>query len=63
MQVTTSVTTSTLHICDALLLTAHGTNVGGWNQEPKRLRKATVVPNVDAKAHHPGEGRVGAFVL
>ena len=31
---------------------------GGWNQEKKKLRKATVVPNEDASARHFGEGRV-----
>lgn len=31
---------------------------GGWNQEKKLLRKATVAPNLDADAKHFGEGRV-----
>jgi len=31
---------------------------GGWNQEKKKLRKATVIPNADASAEHFGEGRV-----
>lgn len=33
---------------------------GGWNQEKKRLRKATVVPNEYPDAKHFGEGRVCA---
>ena len=31
---------------------------GGWNQQKKKLRKATVIPNEDASARHFGEGRV-----
>lgn len=35
-------------------------DTGGWNQEKKRLRKATVVPNDYANAQNFGEGRVCA---
>ncbi len=31
---------------------------GGWNQEPKRIPKAEVVPNEWATPEHFGEGRV-----
>ena len=35
-------------------------HTGGWNQEKKKLRKATVVPNEYANAQNLGEGRVCA---
>ncbi|DBA70392.1 TPA: hypothetical protein ACH3X2_011808 [Trebouxia sp. C0005] len=36
---------------------------GGWNQEKKILRKATVIPNEDASAKHFGEGRLASTDL
>ena len=36
---------------------------GGWNQTPKLLRKATVVPNQDAKAANFGDGRVSTKAI
>ena len=38
-------------------------DTGGWNQEKKKLRKATVVPNEYANAQSFGEGRVCASSL
>ena len=35
-------------------------DTGGWNQEKKKLRKATIVPNEYADATNFGEGRVCA---
>lgn len=56
-------------ICSLYLLLARQNSsdmrleTGGWNQTPKLLRKATVVPNQDAKAANFGDGRVGTKVV
>lgn len=41
-----------------ILLRVRPIEPGGWKQEKKMLRKATVIPNEDASAEHFGEGRV-----
>ena len=41
-----------------ILMSVRPVEPGGWRQEKKMLRKATVIPNEDASAEHFGEGRV-----